>query len=1030
MGILDSNFTKTQGKEKSGNLFSNLGGVFSYNTQKIDCRGFNSIMLMLTAPISNVDVQIVGCYPDGNITNYSTVYGIDVTKYYKSQESVKKVVTLVPAGVYKYLFDVSNFDYLGIGKITDNANTLSCSYQLSQNIVNVDSYAFNDFYKIYSGTGTLSENNNTFFLDSIKDNVNAILYKIEAISEFTYLSFFAKTKGETINLNDVSYDLTKKRYVGGAYDIYAVGTRYIVVPIEKSYESVHLTTATSGQNKAIFVKPINFDFTKAITVYNYWDKQTGTIGPNNTRGIPKNAKSASLTITGNSSSIGGVLRLNYIPKNSDVVANTSKITTFTKKIFDKLNNAIITNGQIPIGSGTNKFFFDIKEVGWVSISGLSLPITDVKAEFEFRESDHPIEIKEKIQDLEEYATPVRFTDTINIEEKGRYSNSDLINLFENEKIFVYKNINSRKLVATLRNIAIWSDASSIALSLNGFDGSQEVVQFNSTNFPGLISNSEIERVILLPWSRNATNSFGGYDWRINVITNKGQVYHNFPSRSTTSDGTAQANDYKLFDESCVWELPERWTPVKTKIGADADLISTGKYRYFPALPDEAYEMHPAINYDNGYGNAGFPAVLEKTKQDGSTVKFGRFYFTDRSRGYQGNPLGFMGGFEPHPKLSIIGTYKSNSESTGSTRICVFMTNDGGRNWFARYEFGATGSLIFSDDSYAAGADNAYMKRNLIAIGMQNHAGTGLFNVVKRSQYIPSASNKEVEKTKKFKYFPPIEIQSITANPTDIIVVTSIAHEINDGDFILFEKQSGAPSNEWDWIVNTGHTALSAGDGVLFKVKVIDTTTFRLTESVYNPHNNLSVRHIHSINRCKDGYTIGTGERYPQGWILYLSVIQSDAFMRLYPWDDLQIVRLNSTSTSIQRPLGVVIKQDGDNTVYIGVDNETTELGNVAMPAGRTDTFKRSSNGVWKGKLIDVDSQAAFECVFQSDEVCYFFKEVRGTMIYIGQQGHVGISNDGGKTWSECHLNTADVSRLGGMSYNGEIVIDNFIFKAK
>ena len=60
----------------------------------------------------------------------------------------------------------------------------------------------------------------------------------------------------------------------------------------------------------------------------------------------------------------------------------------------------------------------------------------------------------------------------------------------------------------------------------------------------------------------------------------------------------------------------------------------------------------------------------------------------------------------------------------------------------------------------------------------------------------------------------------------------------------------------------------------------------------------------------------------------------------------------------------------------------------------------------------------------------FFKEIRGTMIYIGQQGHVGISSDGGKTWSECHLNTPDVSRFGGISNNGEIIVENFIFKAK
>ena len=143
-----------------------------------------------------------------------------------------------------------------------------------------------------------------------------------------------------------------------------------------------------------------------------------------------------------------------------------------------------------------------------------------------------------------------------------------------------------------------------------------------------------------------------------------------------------------------------------------------------------------------------------------------------------------------------------------------------------------------------------------------------FNVVKRSQYVPNELDKEIEKTKMFKYAPPVSVQSITANANDIVVVTSSDHELHDGDSILFEKQD-VVVNEWDWIVNTGHTGLSAGDGVLFKAKVIDTTSFRLMECVYNPHNNLRIRHIHSINRCKDGYTIGCGETYPHGGGYYI-----------------------------------------------------------------------------------------------------------------------------------------------------------------
>lgn len=1031
MGILDNNLVKTQGKTKSGTLFTALSGVSPYTSNKIDCKGYNTLIIGIAAYTNPVDAQIVGFYPDANTTASQKLYGIDITKTPLSRSTVKKDISSLSVPMYYFtriMIDVSMFDYIGIGKTVDNSNTFTCYYQLIQKTIDIDSYSYLGFYNLVSSlTGAANASNAKVYFDGIIKN-NAVLFKVTTDTDFTGITAFgSRTNLPLEDLKYTMYNLIKKRYSGGGYEFCEIGTHYFVIPIN-NFESIHLSIGAGG-TKSIDYKLIDFDFDKVDMIYNYWDKQNGAIGTNNTLKIPTRAKSVKVIISGNPESVGGRISFNSIVKNQDAIADTSKLKPFlnNKLLYNETTGEVYTNGSVTITSSEQIIWFDLTNMGWISL-GATSPISNISAKFIFSENDPNNSIKQKI--TTDYSQPVTITNEMLVKTDKPFNNSDLIRLFENERSFVYKNNNIRKLVGVLRDIVVWSDSSSISLSVTGFDGPQEIIQFNSANFPGLITGSSIERVILLPWSRNATTSFGGYNWRMNVITNKGQVYHNFPSRSTTSDGTEQSIDYKLFDESCVWEMPERWTPVKTKTGNDATLISTGKYRYFPALPDESYAMYPNVNTDNGYGNGGFPAVLEKTKQNGSTVKFSRFYFTDRSRGFQGNPLGFMGGFEPHPKLSLLGTYKSNTETTGSTRMCIFLTNDGGRNWFSRYEFGANGQLLGSDDTVLLGASSTFMLRNLIANGMNGDAGSGLFNVVKRSQYAPTSSNKEPEKTKMFKYYSPIAVTSVTGGTLDITVVTSVEHGLSNGDIIIFEKQSGAAVNEWDWIVNTGHTSLSAGDGVIFKAQVINSTSFRLMECIYNPHNNLFVRHVHSINRCKDGYTIGTGEAYPAGWILWLSVRESDSFMRLFPWDDLQFIRLNSTIQSIQRPLGVILKQDANNTVYIGVDNEYTDLGNVTMPAGRTDTFKRSSNGVWKGKLTDVDSQAAFECVFQSDEVCYFFKEVRGTMIYIGQQGHVGISSDGGNTWSECHINTGDVSRFGGISSNGEIIVENFIFKAK
>ena len=1029
MGILDNNLVKTQGRTKSGTLFTGLSGVSPHTSNKIDCRGYNTLIIGLSPYTNPVDVQIVGFYPEGSTTLHQKLSGIDITKNSTSRTAVKKELSAFSVSLgysTRIMIDVSMFDYIGVGKTVDNSNTLSCSYHLIQKTIDIDSYHYEGFYNTSSVvSGNLTRSNSTAFFDDIVKK-NAVLFKITTDTEISMLTAFGIKEGLSVeNITRSMFDLIRKRYSGGFHDYCGVGTHYFVLPMQ-NFDSIYISGVVQG-TRSVSYKLIDFDFDKVDMIYNYWDKQNGSIGTSNTLKIPSKAKSVKVVISGNAESVGGKISFNSIIRNADSVADTSKLKPFlnSKLLYNETIGGVHTNGSVTLTSSEQIIWFDITDMGWVSL-GATAPLTNISVKFIFSENEPNNTIKQKI--TTDYSQPVTVTNELSISTDKPFTNSDLIRLFENEKAFVYKNTNSRRLVGVLRNIVVWSDSSSIALSQDGFDGSQEIIQLNSTNFPGLLSGSNIERVILLPWSRNATNSFGGYNWRMNVITTKGQVYHNFPSRSTTSDGVEQINDYKLFDESCVWELPERWTPVKTNAGNDADLIATGKYKYFPALPDESYEMHPAINTDNGYGNAGFPAVTEKISLASKTIKFSRFYFTDRSRGLQGNPLGFMGGFEPHPKLSLIGTYKSNTPTTGSTRMCVFMTNDGGRNWFARYEFGANGELLSDTDAVLNIDKKVFLLRNMIAIGMIKSAGTSLFNVIKRSQYTPTAAVKEPPI--KFKYSNPIAVLSVTGSVTGIVVATDGAHGLAEGDIVLFEKQISAPSNEWDWIVNTGHSNSSAGDGVIFKAKVIDATSFRLMECVYNPHNNLNVRHIHSINRCKDGYAIGAGEAYPQGWILWMPVRESDSFMRLYPWDNLQFIRLTSTVQSIQRPLGVILKQDADNTVYIGVDNEYTELGNVAMPAGRTDTFKRSSNGVWKGKLTDVDSQAAFECVFQSDEVCYFFKEVRGTMIYIGQQGHVGISSDGGNTWSECHLNTEDVSRFGGISNKGEIIVDNFIFKAK
>ena len=309
------------------------------------------------------------------------------------------------------------------------------------------------------------------------------------------------------------------------------------------------------------------------------------------------------------------------------------------------------------------------------------------------------------------------------------------------------------------------------------------------------------------------------------------------------------------------------------------------------------------------------------------------------------------------------------------------------------------------------------------------ASVDLYQIVKRSQYAPSLEVKEP--VNMFKYASPVLVNSITAASSKITVVTAAAHGLVSGDVIIFEKQSGAATNDWDWLVNSGHNANSAGDGLIFKVVLISSTSFTLKQEIHNPHNNLACRHIHSLNKSVHGIVIGCGEMYPQGWILLHDYFASDSFYRLMPWDTFNYIRLTSSNVAAQRPLGFLLKHDG--TYLIGMDNESTNIGNIALPDGRTgDGIRKSSTGVYKGNITNVDDLGQAECVLESNEVAYFFKEINGVILFIGQMGEMGISSDGGETWIRWKINvlTDALSRFGGAMNDRMFMVQNYIFHLK
>lgn len=1039
MGILDSNITRTQGREKKGVLYANQTAIIAYTDSlaKIDCRGYNTLIITIRASVANVDLEVIGFRSENSIITNKT-YALDI---YNPNNKVRKVISTVKTGdgVTRFQFDVSRFEYLGIGKKTATG-TLNIEYYLSQEITDMEKYPTADvdlvrFTSLYNGSYSMGHETGRATIQLSKQTKEkAILYRVRSTSAFNAIRFYVLINGVTKYITDDNvFSVNKNRRIS-TRDKYIANTDYyfyVVIPEEADLLQISYAN-TESATFTVDYKLSDFDIStkKRQTLFDATPKTDSNLIYQK---LPEGTKFLKLTVKGDGI---GYLTTNYKARNLDGSGGAGVVLNRFAKVYTKKDGLVqldyFANAEnyIPVDVTEESYYFDASNWGWfgVSIRPVST-FTTIDATYEYIGDDAELEKIFGVKNTFERVTVENLP-------SDKYLSDNIEKIYSDNTLDVYKWKGTKKLKGLFQNqindVAVWADDTSVDISLTGINGIAQTV--NISTFPDLIAGSKILKVGIFTYNRTTPLiPHSGQFWRVCVFTDKGQIYHNFPNRSAGGQGTIQAKDYITFDQSVVWDLPNRKHPVKTEAGADATLIATNRYQYFPLLPDSAYELHPPISTDNGFGNGGFPATktFSSLNEAGNaeSVTLGRFYIPERTA--DGTPFFWMNGYATDQIMCAIGTYRTNkpkAEGGGASRICAFFTNDGGREWFNKYEYGGKGEMLNSLNVKVYDPQGVFPMRNLTSATLPS-VSSGVFNVIKRSQYVPDDTDKEVEKTKKWKYGNPVAVASITPSATEIIVNTSAAHGFVTGESILFTKQDGT-ANAWDFLVNTGYTSMSAGNGKVFKAERISATSFRLQEEVANPENNLGARHIHSINMSKDGFLIGSGERYPSGgWIHFVPIIASDSYYRHYPWDFMNFIRLNSTATSVQRPLGVHMAQDADNTLYVGVDNENTDLGVETITTGRTDTFRRSSQGVWKGKLSDIDNMANFECILESREVCYLFRKENGVMFYTGQLSHVAVSKDDGKTWTELKLKT-NLEDYQGHNFDNLFSINNYLFKVK
>lgn len=547
-------------------------------------------------------------------------------------------------------------------------------------------------------------------------------------------------------------------------------------------------------------------------------------------------------------------------------------------------------------------------------------------------------------------------------------------------------------------------STSFQITTGGINGVYQTINLNSATFPNLLPESVIWFVLQLGFDpENDDPEVAGLNLekgtRCCVITNRGQIFHNYPKKA------AGLGTYLQFDESVVWDIHKRRIPSKT--------LNNDNYYLNPCLPDEAYLLTPGLNVDNGYGSGGFP--IEKTM---GGKKYNRFYLHSRSSPCI--PFWFMGGFSQNHKLNVIGTYRANKANEPASRICLFASCDGGRQWHNIQEYA-------SDDSENYGAFFNARGNKLQPNILTNNYTANSLHLQKVTLNLPSEVNKEP--STKFIFENAVTVSSFTF-ATNIVLTTSTPHGLEDGNRIVFRKALNWTASNLDFLLNDTMSENSGGNMLTWRVRVVSSTQIELYEYVHGADTNIPCRHIHAINASKNNFVVSCGEIYPQGWISMLMVDVSDSWYALGSLYDLPYIRLTSSDRAIQRSLGTLVMDNFDQTVIFASDDATIERDPLQLPVTRESENSFNSTGIYRGKLSDVDNINDFEVIYPAKQVAYLFQENASLWVFCGQQGELAISADSGSTWDTYYIGVTPLEHPGWRSNDGIVVYDGWLFYKK
>lgn len=333
---------------------------------------------------------------------------------------------------------------------------------------------------------------------------------------------------------------------------------------------------------------------------------------------------------------------------------------------------------------------------------------------------------------------------------------------------------------------------------------------------------------------------------------------------------------------------------------------------------------------------------------------------------------------------IFANYHVGINDTASTS-CVFHTEDG-ENIYIQYMFGIPCGFVkkAGTSDYILNTATGYGD-DLDTSGISADYSTGL-TIKKRINIIPSLA--ESDPTNIFEILDPVNITAFTKAKPAVATVSS-ATDIVAGNVVFIDGD--ASDAEWNELRNTTASATSGGNGRFYTVKSVSGNNLTLAETIGNPNNNLTPRHIHSLNFFANGIAIGTGEMYPQSYLIF-NRMHRDATST--EWRKNTI--LTTSEKALQRTIGVHLRKD--NKILFSSDEMWVEKDIDALKV-RGAALKSTVAGVWKGNLSDIDDASKFDNVLWNIDPCFKFAELTpGVLICVTNSGRTYLSFNDGDSW--------------------------------